>query len=149
MNKIKINNLQKKIKVNRSKLEELADTVLRGHGVDNAEVSVILVGDRAMRGFNKRYLHKDRPTDVIAFRMADGEFAGVHPELLGDVIVSLETARRQAGLLRVSLDGEISLYLVHGLLHLLGYTDTTLAGFRRMEHKQKELLNAYASTQTV
>ncbi|MDD5746680.1 MAG: rRNA maturation RNase YbeY [Candidatus Omnitrophica bacterium] len=146
MNKIKIKNQQKKTRVNRPGLEKLADMVLRRHGVDDTEVSVILVDDRSMRVYNKRYLHKDRPTDVLAFRMADGKFGDLHPELLGDIIISTETARRQAGLLGLAPRDEIALYLVHGLLHLLGYTDTTQAGFRRMDNKQKELLEAYAST---
>jgi probable rRNA maturation factor len=144
MNKIKIKNLQKKIKVNQGRLRALAEGVLCSQGVMNAEVSVLLVNDARIRTMNRRFLKKDTPTDVIAFRMADGVFAEVHPELLGDVIISLETAWRQSRALQVALPDEINLYLTHGLLHLLGYVDTTKKGFRIMEKTQKELIKKYA-----
>ena len=98
-----------------------------GGAADDAEVSVLFVGDERMRELNARYRGVDRATDVLAFAMreasAPGPTDGVSDaeRLLGDVVVSLETARRQASSRGHSMRREIAVLLVHGTLHLLGY----------------------------
>ena len=113
-------------------------------GIDNSELSVVLVDDDQIKSLNKLYLKKDRPTDVIAFRMADGMFGDVNPDVLGDIVLSVETAEKKAEQLNVSIVSEINLYIIHGILHLMGYTDKTKKGFNRMKSLQEELLAAYA-----
>jgi len=103
-----------------------------------------LVGDAVIRDLNKKYLNKDRPTDVLAFRMQDGDFRDLNPQLLGDIVVSVETATRRSRNLKTSFEYELYLYLAHGLLHLLGYTDMTKKGAQKMQRIQKELLKDYA-----
>ncbi len=76
--------------------------------------------------------------------MADGRFRGLHPELLGDVIVSADTAAVCAAVLKVSPEAELELYLVHGILHLLGFTDKKKKDAARMKKLQEEILKAYA-----
>jgi len=93
---------------------------------------------------NKKYLNKNRPTDVLAFRMQDGDFRDFNPQLLGDIVISVETATRRARNLKTSCEYELYLYLAHGLLHLLGYTDTTKKGAQAMQRIQKEILKHYA-----
>lgn len=97
--------------------------VLEQSNVDeDSEVSVLFVGDEEMRGLNARYRGLDRTTDVLAFAMSEGEaFPREGTRLLGDVVVSLETAERQAGERKHSVRREIAILLVHGVLHLLGY----------------------------
>jgi probable rRNA maturation factor len=86
-----------------------------------AELSVLITGDEEIAELNQRYLNRHGPTNVIAFPQQEGELAGLTPGLLGDVVVSLETARREAA--ENGLDGGEHLIrlLIHGLLHLLGH----------------------------
>jgi len=82
------------------------------------EVSLRLVGDAAIHALNRDYRHKDRPTDVLAFAQREGPGRLLHPELLGDIVISVDTARRQA---RRGLYRELVHLASHGLCHLLGY----------------------------
>lgn len=92
-----------------------------------AELSVAVTDDREIRELNKVFRHRDRATDVLAFAMREGEPLGAKRlpsepgEMLGDVVVSVETARRQASQRRRPLDAEMRMLLAHGLLHLVGY----------------------------
>jgi probable rRNA maturation factor len=144
MNKVNIKNLQKKIKVSSRKIKVLADKVLKHQGIDSAELSILLVDDLKIADLNKRYLKKNFPTDVLAFRMSDGKYGKINPEILGDVVLSVDTAKAQARRLKLSIESEINLYLIHGILHLLGFSDKTKAGFARMKKIQEELLDQYA-----
>lgn len=99
-----------------------------------------LVDDKEIKKLNKKFLQKNCPTDVLSFRMADGEFADLHPEIIGDVVISLETAQAKALELKTSFEYEACLYLVHGILHLLGFTDKTKRAHLEMERLQKEIL---------
>ena len=93
-----------------------------------------------MRGLNRRYRKKDRTTDVLAFPMREGE-TGFCSTMLGDVVISIPTARRQALEAGHSLNDEVAALLVHGILHLCGY-DHERSGeeeARRMEAREKEL----------
>ncbi len=82
------------------------------------EVSVRLVGDAAIHALNRAYRKQDRPTDVLAFAQREGPAGGVHPAVLGDVVISVDTARRQA---KRGLYRELLHLAAHGLCHLLGY----------------------------
>lgn len=103
-----------------------------------------MVDDKAITEFNNKYLNKNRPTDVLAFRMQDGEFAYMHSEILGDVIISLETAASRADEFNKDFVYESRLYLVHGILHLLGFEDNTTAKRNKMMAIQEEILENYA-----
>lgn len=70
---------------------------------------------------NRSYLNRDAPTDVISFAMREGEFSEINPQLLGDVVISVETACRQAEERSISLEDELLTLLIHGILHLFGY----------------------------
>jgi rRNA maturation RNase YbeY len=107
--------------------------------LDAAELSILLVSDREMRGLNRRYRGRDRPTDVLAFAQSEG--AGGAPRgLLGDVVISVDTARRQAVDAGASLGREGERLLIHGLLHLLGYDhERSPAEARRMQRRERAL----------
>ena len=98
-----------------AELERAVRHTLRAQGVRQAEVSVALLGDDAIRDLNLRYLAQDRPTDVIAFALGPG------PGILGDVYLGVEEARRQAAEASVSLAEELVRLAVHGTLHVLGH----------------------------
>jgi probable rRNA maturation factor len=74
-----------------------------------------------MRSLNRRYRGIDRATDVLSFSQREGQYAGIRPDILGDIVISVPTAVRQAQERNYSLSHEIERLLVHGLLHLLGY----------------------------
>ncbi len=86
-----------------------------------AELSVLFVGDRAMRTLNRTYRDKDRTTDVLSFAFREGAFASLHAHVLGDIVISVPAAERQAKAAGEPLGREIDRLLIHGLLHLLGY----------------------------
>jgi len=110
-------------------------------GLGSAELSLVLVSDRVMHDLNRDWRGKDRPTDVLAF--AQGEEGPAPHGLLGDVIISVDTARRQAASLGHSLVVEADRLLVHGLLHLLGYDhERSPAEARRMQRKERAVLRA-------
>jgi probable rRNA maturation factor len=101
-----------------------------------------LVEDDEMMHLNLEYLARDHPTNVLAFPMREGEDKHLHPDLLGDVIISTETAEREAHYRGVTLREEMILLLVHGILHLLGYDhegDPDEAAI--MEAKEQEILS--------
>ena len=107
-----------------------------------AECSVLLVDDSAMAELNHAYRGVTGPTDVLAFPMTEGRFSAVSPDLLGDVVISAETAARQARPASGGVRGELALLLVHGILHLVGYDHATATERRRMWQKQRVILKA-------
>jgi probable rRNA maturation factor len=110
--------------------------------LEDKEVSFVLTNDSQIQNLNKMYRKKDRPTDVLAFAMGEGEYAGVAGELLGDVIVSVPTARKQASARGRPLLAELTMLLAHGLLHLLGWDHDTPAKDRRMRAETDRLCAA-------
>ena len=106
-----------------------------------AELSVALVDDAEIHRLNRDYRGKDKPTDVLAFAMREGAHADVHPGMLGDVVISLDTAARQAAARGAPVADEVRVLLAHGVLHLLGYDhERSPAEARRMFGKQRALL---------
>jgi rRNA maturation RNase YbeY len=106
----------------------------------DAELSVVLVDDREMQALNATYRKKNRPTDVLAFSMREGEPAP-RTNLLGDVVISVDTAARQAAERGVSVAAEIRTLLTHGILHLLGYDhERSPSEARRMFALQRKLM---------
>ena len=132
----------RRVPVLARRLARRARRMLDVLGLGAAELSLVLVSDRVMHDLNREWRGKDRPTDVLAF--AQGEGAGVAPDgLLGDVVISVDTARRQAATLGHSLVVEADRLLVHGLLHLLGYDhERSPAEARRMQRKERAVLRA-------
>ncbi len=103
-----------------SEVRRRAERMLAAIRRPQAELSLLLCDDATIHALNRDYRGKDRPTDVLAFAMQEGEGPALHPDLLGDVVISLETARRQAAG-RCAIVHEVTFLLAHGLLHLLGY----------------------------
>jgi probable rRNA maturation factor len=106
----------------------------------------VIVDDAEIAAINGQYLGRRGPTNVISFAMREGDFGGIHPELLGDVIISAETARREAEAAGMTADARITELLVHGVLHLFGYDhETPTADAAAMEAKSAELLAMLAA----
>lgn len=110
-------------------------------GLPDAEVNVLFTGVRAMRTLNRRYRGKDRPTDVLSFSFREGAFPQVQPDLLGDIVIAVPVAERQAREQGHALGREIERLLVHGVLHLAGYDhEKNAAAALRMRRKELQLL---------
>ena len=122
-------------------LRSVARKILSASGCPDARLSVLIVDDAAIREINRDWLDKDRPTNVISFAMQEGEGAGVQADLLGDVVISAETAERDAREAGTPPEHELCFLLLHGILHLLGYDHErgTAAEARRMEAREQEL----------
>ncbi|RFU65749.1 rRNA maturation RNase YbeY [Peribacillus glennii] len=117
-----------------------------------SELSVTFVDNNRIRDINKEYRGKDAPTDVISFAMEEMgedevEIVGADiPRMLGDIIISLDKAREQAGEYGHSFERELGFLALHGLLHLLGYDHMNEADEKVMFGKQKEILDEYGLT---
>lgn len=109
----------------------------------------MLTDDATVHAMNRDYRGYDRPTDVLSFALNDSvpdappmpALPG-QPAVLGDVIISVDTAERQARNLGISLEEELALLTVHGILHLLGYEDETEAGAARMRVREQAVLGS-------
>ena len=145
--KIWIRNRQKHIPLNLRRIRRVAQRILTELGLLEAEISLLFVNDLQIQALNRRYLCRDKPTNVLAFPMRKGEFSALHPHLLGDLVISMETAKRQSN--RFGLDDMemVILLMVHGVLHLIGYEhEGTKKGAREMTLKQKELFQQVIKT---
>jgi probable rRNA maturation factor len=110
-------------------------------GCDAHEISIVIMDDKGIEQLNKSYRGIDKPTNVLAFPMQEGEFSDITPGLLGDVVISLTTAEREAVEAKISLEERLSQLLIHGTLHLLGFDhETSDKDAAAMEDKSLELL---------
>jgi len=117
--------VKKKVKGVESKLlSKIAHRALEVLGLSKVELSIVLVSDAQIKRLNKLYRNKDKPTDVLSFPIGEKVEDWL---ILGDIVISVDTARRQAQELGHSLEEELKRLLVHGLVHLLGY-DHELGG---------------------
>jgi probable rRNA maturation factor len=128
---IVILNRQKKRRVRTKAFERLLTELAARYRLAAPEVSLSFVGERAIRTLNRRFMKKDRPTDVLSFPLGekgpDGKF------YLGDIVIAVPVAFRQARSKGHSLDRELHLLAIHGFLHLLGFDHC--AGIEEEERK--------------
>lgn len=103
------------------KLVRRATRVLSALGYEDAELSVFICGDEDIRLLHKEYFSVDEPTNVISFSQSEGEYSEIEPQMMGDIVISYETAARDAVEAGHSLDDEVAFLLIHGILHLSGY----------------------------
>ena len=142
MDKIKVNikNEQDIFKPDVNKMKEITRYVLEKEGCKETEVSILLTEDDRIRQLNKRYRNTDEATDVLAFYQQKNKKEALRSNLLGDIVISTETAKRQAKEYNQPLLKEFYLYLIHGLLHLLNYKDETPQDYQDIKEKQEQLL---------
>ena len=122
-------------------LLQKTEQILSALGYDTHELSLVIMNDAGIRELNSTYRGKDSATNVLSFSMQEGEFGDITPDLLGDVVISVETAQREADEAGITLAERMSQLLVHGILHLVGFDHErgeSEAG--AMEAKSLELL---------
>ena len=118
----------------------MTQKILTDLALFDAELSIVLVDDAQIQELNRQYLHRERPTNVIAFPMREGKFSALHPHLLGDLAISVETAHRQSNRFGLTSMEMVILLMIHGLLHLLGYDhEGKKKGTREMAIKQRKI----------
>ena len=138
---ISIENRQALFNIDLHRVRRNLKTLLKELHCDDREIGLLLVDDNQIQKLNNDYLNRNFPTNVISFAMTEGEFGNINPQLLGDIVISVETASRDALTGQIDLMDELDFLLIHGLLHLLGYNheDTSAEKAREMNAREQEL----------
>ncbi len=147
---IDVSNRQRKYRIDQRNIRKDANTILSLCGVDDIELSILIVNNRVMRDLNKKYRGMDKPTDVLAFppspvpspHRGEGRGEGEPSRLLGDIVISMEKTYAQAAERGHSPEQEFKILLTHGILHLLGYDhEISRSEARRMKRKEDTILS--------
>lgn len=146
---ISVRNSQRSIRINRSKVERFLKKIILHLSKDysypflkNSEISILFVSDRRMRKLNLHYRGKDKSTDVLSFPQIDTDSWPLNssPLLLGDIVINLHQAKRQAIERGLNIYDEVYRLLIHGLLHLLGYDHEINSYYaKKMKRLEREL----------
>lgn len=138
---ILIEDRQDRYRIAHEEIEKKAKTILNALECPDGELSVLIVDDLEIARLNKTYLGRSGPTNVIAFPMRDGPFGQISPNLLGDVVISLDTAAREAQDASISVESRFEQLLIHGILHLFGFDhEKTSEQAKAMEIQEEQLL---------
>ena len=138
---IEVVNRQRKMPLDCERWRKFVETAWRVIPTSAEGVTVAFVSDRAMRELNRLWRHKQGTTDVLSFPVEQDEFEKVEGSSLGDVVISVEQAARQAKENGLTLDQEISQLILHGLIHLCGYDHATDHGeMNRLELRLRRRL---------
>ena len=132
-------------RVDVDRLRTSAQRVLRCMSRGSSELSLSLVDDEEMESINSTYRGIRRPTDVLSFSLVEGECAEHRGRLLGDVVIGIETAARQARDRHRGLDDEVTRLLIHGVLHLLGHDHEQPGEAARMRSEERRVRRALRS----
>ncbi len=130
-------NRQRSLRINPQSVKTLARFVLTRENVRAARITIAFFGDRKMRKLNQQFLGKAEPTDVLAFPQ---NASRAQPDLAGDIAICVPQALRYSRNKRKDILSELSLYVIHGILHLMDYDDTSPEEARRMTRRQNALL---------
>ncbi|MCB9927093.1 MAG: rRNA maturation RNase YbeY [Planctomycetaceae bacterium] len=122
-------------------LQRAVRIVLEGESVTEAEVSIAIVDDTAIHLLNRKYLDHDYATDVLSFLLSDRD-----DPLEGEIIVSADTAKREASRYAWDITDELLLYIIHGALHLVSYDDVSECDREQMRAKEREYLEKLGRT---
>jgi probable rRNA maturation factor len=116
-----IENRQNRHRLSNQEIQTTARRILNALGYPNAQLSILIVDDTQIAEFNLAYLNHAGPTNVISFPMQEGQFSDISPDLLGDVVISADTAHREAVEAGMQMVERFDQLLIHGILHLTGY----------------------------
>ncbi|KUO51437.1 MAG: hypothetical protein APF76_13790 [Desulfitibacter sp. BRH_c19] len=141
-----VNNQQDKITVEQSLiivLEDVIKFVLNKETIKDYEIGVTLVDDTYIQELNSKYRGKEMPTDVLSFPLTDEDELDGDTFVVGDVVISLETAERQSSEYGHSLLRETVYLLIHGIYHILGYTHDDVEKKKAMRAKEEDILKHF------
>lgn len=132
--KITLKNLQKQLPIHSEKIKKLILKVLKGEKVkESGWINICFVDDPQIKKFNTKFLKISNSTDVLAFNLSD---KGKGSIILADIMISTQKAVKQARIFKTTPDYELSLYVVHGILHILGFRDRTPKEVKLMRKKE-------------
>jgi probable rRNA maturation factor len=138
---VQIDNRQCACEISLKKIRQTVKVILGALDCPDGEISILIVDDTQIEKLNRKYFDRAGPTNVIAFPMREGEFSHLSPQLLGDVVISADTAEKEARDSGMSTEQRFKELLVHGILHLFGYDHViSEQDARKMEIKSQELL---------
>ena len=140
--RVHIQHRQRALKIDARAVRRLAARVLAAESDGTGSVGIVFVRDRGITELNARYLGKPRPTDVIAFPTDPTGWPSGEPASLGEVVVSVDRAREQARERGLRVRQELHRLVVHGILHLCGFRDSTPRQRRRMRRREDRYLRA-------
>jgi probable rRNA maturation factor len=135
---VSIRNTQKLFNIDVSRLRKSLKRLLKELNCDDRTIGLLLVDDKEIQKLNNAYLDRNKPTNVLSFAMTEGEFGNINPQILGDIVISVETAFRDALISHIDLMDELEFLIIHGLLHLLGYNHENTSDEETMEMKGRE-----------
>jgi len=136
--KVAIKNLQKRIPINPKRIIKTVLKILSLEGIKKSgEITICFVNDRRIKELNLKYLGKNNPTDVIAFDIAGPNSQN---KIFADIVISTDRAIDNAGAFHTTPLFELYLYVIHGVLHILGYDDKTKKDRLIMRQKEESLL---------
>ena len=139
---VQIDDRQGKHRISKKKIQQKARAILNALDYPDAELSILIVDDQQIARLNQQYLNREGPTNVIAFAMQEGPFTEIAPGLLGDVVISVETAHREAKNAGIGTAAYVDQLLIHGILHLLGYDhENNTSEAHKMEQKANEIFD--------
>jgi len=143
-----IEDLQKTVHLNPTKIGQIVKIILQNEGIQEACISIVFVSRQKMQSMNKKYLERHYATDVLAFDLSDGR-SGLKSrvpknELVGDIVISTDAAVKNSQLYKTLLHQELTRYMIHGILHLLGYDDHKPNDIKKMRKKEERILNGVA-----
>ena len=144
----RIENQQKKVKLDLRRIRRAVHKLKKALKCADQEISLLFVDNEQIREMNRQYLNRDHATNVISFPLKEGAYGHINPQVLGDIVISVERAFQDAAAGDLSLDDEIDFLVIHGLLHLLGYNHEGRNEDEAKKMKEKEnavffLLNGY------
>src|ERR1700722_13401823 len=136
MGKIAIASPQELVEIDRGRMREIVRAVLAGEDVADAEISLAFVDNPTIHSLNRRYLQHDEPTDVLSFPLSEPSSR----KLAGELVIGAEVALAQATERGHDVQAELTLYVVHGLLHLCGHDDHEPEDAAKMRQRERHYL---------
>ncbi len=136
---MEISNRQNIKKINKKKVRDYLKKIFSCLSLGQKTASFVFCDNNFIISLNQKYFHKNNPTDVIAFPLADE----LEPDYLGEVVVSVEEAVDTAKQLKLNWQKELLLYLAHGVLHLIGFKDKSAGQRKKIEKKQNEIVSKF------
>jgi probable rRNA maturation factor len=133
-----IDNRQKKISVDRRSVRRAMSRIMNYLNCSDKVISLLFVDDKEIRRINRRYLNRDYRTNVISFSLTEGEFGEINSNILGDIVISVQTAFKDAEKSGIDFNDELAFLMIHGVLHLLNYNHENASKVKTQEMKKKE-----------
>lgn len=134
--KIEILNRQRIKRINLKRIKSYLKKIFTRLNISSKKISIVFCDNSFIKSLNKKFFKKSNATDVISFSLDDE----LDPDYMGEVVVSVEEATRIADKRKYNWEVELTLYLIHGILHLLGYKDARAADKKRMQRKEAQII---------